>query len=215
MRQPAVILLQFGPCLGFEGQRLQFLDQPLQPLALARSRFAVLQRARQRLFALLPFPMQPADRRHLGGQPGVLVEQRALGGFAHQRLVRVLAVDVDQQPAQLLQLGHAGRRAIDVGAGAAAGVDHAPGDHHTLFRLEILLAQPVGQRVVAGTGEFGRQFGALAAISHHRRLGPAAHQQAERIHQNGFSGAGLAGQRAEAGRKIELQPVDQNEIADE
>ena len=36
----------------------------------------------------------------------------------------------------------------------------------------------------------------------------------KRIKQNGFAGAGLAGQHGKAGRKIDVQPLDQDDIAD-
>ena len=51
----------------------------------------------------LPVAVQPGDRAHVGAQAGVVVEQFALRGRVQQRLVGVLAMDVDQQFAERAQ----------------------------------------------------------------------------------------------------------------
>ena len=59
---------------------------------------------------------------------GVGVQQGALGRLAQQRLVRVLAVDVDEQGAQCRAVLQRGSAAVDIGAAAALGGDYPAQD---------------------------------------------------------------------------------------
>ena len=54
-------------------------------------------------------------------------------------------------------------------------------------------------------------FGALA---HQRHIAARAERQSESVEQDRFAGAGLAGERGKAGAEIDIQPFDQNDIAD-
>jgi hypothetical protein len=58
--------------------------------------------------------------------------------------VRVLAVDVDQQLAQLAQLAGGGGDAVDVGLRAAGVVDHAAQQRPALLHAELVLREPAG-----------------------------------------------------------------------
>jgi hypothetical protein len=56
---------------------------------------------------------------------GIAIEQRFLVFGFGQQLVRMLAVDLDQQLAQLAKLGERDGRAVDKAARAAVAADHA------------------------------------------------------------------------------------------
>lgn len=119
VRQPGVLGLQRIPFVRTQPQAVQFVRLPLQAVAFGGQRLGVLlggiELAGQRA------PLLPGLRHRLAqfGVPAVGVEQVALGLGAHQALVGVLAVDVDQSVAELAQLGDRGRHAVDVGAAAA------------------------------------------------------------------------------------------------
>ena len=54
----------------------------------------------------------------------------------------------------------------------------------------------------------------LGAFAHQRRFAARAEREREGIEQDRFAGAGLAGQRREAGAEIDVEPVDQDDVAD-
>src|SRR5258708_33694766 len=62
--------------------------------------------------------------------------------------------------------------------------------------------------------EFGRQLGALGAGANHRAVAPAADQQLDGVDQDRLSGAGLAGEDAEAGAELQRDVLDDHEIPD-
>jgi hypothetical protein len=105
--------------------------------------------------ARLP-PLPPA-----GVEPGMRVEQRALRFAAHQRLMRVLAVDVDQRFGHLAQLLDGHRRTIQIGARTAVGIDHAPQQQATLGVRSCASSHRGCRRAVEV--ELGRDFRAFAA----------------------------------------------------
>ena len=84
------------------------------------------------------------------------VEQFALGGFAVERLVGVLAVDVDQAAADAFELGEGGGLAVEVAAAFAFGVDDAAhGQFVGIVGQKALFAQFVLQLGHCGEVEQG------------------------------------------------------------
>ncbi len=61
--------------------------------------------------------------------------------------------------------------------------------------------------------EAGGHLGTFGALAHDVAACPAARDERQGIDHDGFSGAGFAGERGEAGGKFELGAVDQHEIA--
>ena len=61
--------------------------------------------------------------------------------------------------------------------------------------------------------EDGRHLPLLKSLPHQRLVAAAAQGQRESIEQDRFSGAGLAGERGEAAGKIDVEPLDQNDVA--
>src|ERR1700719_1432007 len=54
----------------------------------------------------------------------------------------------------------------------------------------------------------------LDAVPHEARVAARAERKRERIEQDGFAGAGFSGEHREAGREINVEPFDQDDVAD-
>ncbi len=54
----------------------------------------------------------------------------------------------------------------------------------------------------------------LGAVAHQRGVAARAERQREGIEQDRLAGAGLAGQHGEAAREIDIEPIDQDDVAD-
>src|SRR5262249_23515750 len=72
----------------------------------------------------------------------VRIEQLALRGGAQQRLVLVLAVDVDQELARLAQLRKRRGVAVDEAARAAGAIEGSPQDDSAGIARQICFIQP-------------------------------------------------------------------------
>jgi len=152
--------------------------------------------------------------RFLGkrSKPGVCVEHQALGLGPEKRLVRMLAVDVDEPVSGLAQLVYCRGVTVDECARAPACVHHAAQQQPVRIALERMLVQPIpdpGQRI---DGEFG---------GHVRTLGPGAHllacralaeRQRQRVDQDGLSRTGFSRQGRKTRPKLEFQTIDDREV---
>lgn len=141
----------------------------------------------------------------------VCVQQVALRVRAHQALVRVLAVDVDQAVAQLAQLRDGGGRAVDIRAAASLGVDHAA-QGEFFVSVEFALGQPGTQR--RGGIEDGGDVGARGALAQHAGVAALAQRQGQGVDEDGLARAGLAGKHGEARAEMDLGLFDDDEVAD-
>ena len=122
--------------------------------------------------------------RRRGRRAGEAVEQRALLGGHEQRLVRVLAVQVDERAPALAELGRGREPAVDVAAGAPdRGNDAREHD------LVVAVDEPA----------FDARF--VGAVAHQRRIGATAAQQIERVDDQRLARAGLAGDHGHARRR--------------
>ena len=125
------------------------------------------------------------------------IEQVALPALVEQAALVVLAVDLDQG-AHLLGQSRGGHgRVVDAGRRAAIGRDLAHGDER--------LGQPIEQRLDP------RHVGAVAD---ERRVGPRPERQPERIDEQAFARAGLAGDDVEPGVERQAESIDEREIDD-
>ena len=141
------------------------------------------------------------------------VEEGALRARVEQRLMLVLAVDVDEQTAEKLEVLQRRGLAVDERARAAVGADHAA--QRALRPLvEAALPKPVDRRVPRWAVELHADLRALGARAHGARVGAIAEREAERVHEDRLAGAGLAGHHAEAARELELDLVDDRVVPD-
>ena len=210
--QTLVFAFEGRPFIAGKSQRIELADLPLELFALARQRLGA---GRGRVQCLSGFAPCPPGRSHLfcqGGQPGMRVEQCPLRVAAKQRLVGMLTVDIDQELADLAHLLGGRRRTVDVAARAAAGVEYAAQDQF-VPGVEVVGGQP-GDYLRQPTDLEGRRhLGPLATGTHDAGIGAVAEGQRQRIDQDRLAGPGFPGQRAETGRKLEFQPVDDDEVA--
>ncbi|KAG1316537.1 hypothetical protein G6F62_013424 [Rhizopus arrhizus] len=164
MRQPGVLGLQRIPFVRAQRQLVQFLNLPLDAIALRRQAGGVFLCGFQ-----LPRPRAPllpglADGLAQIAMAAVSVQQVALGIGAHQALMGMLAVDVDQAVAQFAQLGDGGGRAVDIGAAAALRIDDAA-QRQFVVGVDLAFGQPGVQRL--GRVEDGGDVGAGRAFTQH------------------------------------------------
>ena len=125
MRQPTVFLRDLDPLALFWRKPLQLSHLPFKPLSLRLRNLFVLLEFVELFRQRLPAPVGIANRRDLGAQAGMVVEQFSLAVRLEQGLVRVLPVNVDQPFAQIAQLGNGGGDAVDEAARTPGAVDHA------------------------------------------------------------------------------------------
>src|SRR4051812_28632044 len=141
------------------------------------------------------------------------VEDDAVVGGVEQPTLLELALDLDEAVAELAQQPDARRLVVDKGAAAPVGADEPAQYDSFALAVEPGLAQDRMRRVVAPDREFRRYRGLLSPRAHQPALRPLAERQAERIEQDRFAGAGLAGQHAEAGTQREVKAIDQYNVA--
>ena len=213
MRQPLVLGLHGVPLARLGRQRFELLDDPAHAVLFGeragRHCLGLFARA---LFALPVGPRLP-EFAALACEPAVLVEQRELGGALQQRLVRVLAVHVEQELAEFAQLRQRHRGTVDVRLAAAAGVDGPAHQHARFVRVaDVLRPHPLDHR---GSGaELGADLRARRAFAHHVGVGALAEREQQGVDEDGLARAGLAGEHGEAGREVEFERLDDDEVAD-
>ena len=133
--------------------------------------------------------------------------------LAQQRLMLVLAVDVDEQLADVAQITERGRPTIDVGASAALPRESAA--ERTIFAFIKLAGLWPGQSIGQMADDKERaDIGALGSRPYHAAIGTVAQAQAERIHEDGFTGAGFAGDHRKSRGKLQLEVLHDGKLTD-
>ena len=79
---------------------------------------------------------------------------------------------------------------------------------------KIVVGQYAARRMVFGDVEGGDHLAVFGALAHQSRLAARAEREREGVEQDRFAGAGLAGQCGKAGTEIDIQPIDQDDVAD-
>ena len=110
----------------------------------------------------------------------------------------MLAVEIDERAGGLAQRRAGDERAVDERAAASLRRDLAPDDHFRAVR-------PFEHRLDGG---------GLLAGPHELGAGAPADEQPDGADEDGFAGAGLTREDVEAGRELELEPVDDGEVGD-
>ncbi|MNM66583.1 hypothetical protein D3C81_780760 [compost metagenome] len=119
----------------------------------------------------------------------------------------VLAVDIDQQLAQRLEVAERAGRAIDVAAAAAFGGDHPAQDAQAVV-VQVALGQPGMRLGDVHQIEGGEDVCLVRAGAHHAAVGPVAQCQAEGVEHDRFAGTGLAGNDGHAAGDFEVEVLD-------
>ena len=96
------------------------------------------------------------------------------------------------------QQADAGGLIVDEGAAAAVGADDAAQHQPVAAGIEAGLGKHGARRMLVGEREFGGDHRLRRAGADQAAFGAQAQRQAERVEQDRFAGAGLAGQHAQA-----------------
>ena len=138
---------------------LDLVPQQVDLAGARRGRRRRARRARRRSRAASRAPRQRGACRRRG-LARVAVEQRALLGRVEQRLVRVLAVQVDEVAAALGELGRGREPAVDVAARAPVG-GNDPREHD----LVVAVDEPPSTRASSAPSRTSDGVGAAADSS--------------------------------------------------
>ena len=114
VRMPAMAGEQVGHGIGGERLAVEFVELVTQPVAA----FGDIADADQGIALVVQRAPRLRGRADLGQQrsvAGLRIEQRELAAAGEQGLVLVLAVDLDQVPGQIAELGDRRRPAVDPG----------------------------------------------------------------------------------------------------
>ena len=127
----------------------------------------------------------------------------------------VLAVNVHQQATEGLEDGERSRPPVDMDTVPSRARQDAPENQLGLSALqEILLLEQPRHRAPSRQGEDPRDFGFFSPGPDQIGRGAPPYQEIHRIHEDGFPGARFAGEDRETVRKLQLDRVDDGEIAD-
>ncbi len=159
-----------------------------------------------------PVPPAVADLGRLLAEAAEGVEHGAVVGAVEQALLLELALDLHQQLADTPQQGDADGLVVDEGAAAAVGAELAAQDDVAVVG-EALLVEQCAHGMVGDNRELGADAGLPGARAEQLQIGAAAEGEAEGIQQDRLAGAGLAGQHGEAGIDLEIQAVDEDDVA--
>lgn len=129
-----------------------------------------------------------------------------MGVGLEQGLVLVLAVDIDQQFAQRLEVAERAGRAVDVAAAAAFGGDH-PAQDAQAFVVQVALGQPGVRFGNVHQVEGGQDVCLVGAGAHHAAVGTVAQGKAESVEHDRFA-AGLASDDGHATGDFEVEVLD-------
>ena len=194
-------------------QRVE-LGQDMAQIVLLRGGMLQLRRdLGTRPLQLAPACMREAQLRDCFLEATVSVEQATLDRRVEQPLLLVLAVHLDQQAADLAHQAGADRLVVDEAARATVGADHAA-QHQVVLRRDAVLGEQCLDRIARRGREHGADACLRGAPTHQIAVRPAAQRQSQGIEQDRLAGAGLAGQHAKAGLEREVEPLDQDDVAD-
>jgi hypothetical protein len=125
----------------------------------------------------------------------------------------MLAVDLDQQAAEAPQHLHTHRLVVDESPGAAVGKLHAAQDQHVIGR-DVVFGEQRARRMIAGNVKGGRDIALLGTLPHQAGIAARAERERKGVQQDRFARAGFAGQHRQPGRQVDVEPVDEDDIAD-
>ena len=120
----------------------------------------------------------------------------------------VLAVDIDELNAQLVKAGHIDQNAVDPADIFSVQIN-LPGNHrfrvvfHAVFRKPGIFRNLRKHRPDGGT---------LGAGTDHIPVGPLAQYGGNGVNDNGFTGAGFAGQNVKAPVKGNIRALNDRDI---
>ena len=208
-----LLRLQLRPFVGERREFLQFRGLESQQIGALLQHAAALVQAVNRRAHFNEFFVVRRELRQRPGVAGGAVQQRQLAVPPQQTVVFVLAVDVDQFRAQGAQLRGRDRAPVDESAAGFVAPHLAPQDAFGVA-VEGVVAQPLQRRVTVAERESALHFGALLTAANHAVVAAPAEQHADRLDNQRFAGAGLAGDGGERVAELQLQTLGDCQLAD-
>ncbi len=141
------------------------------------------------------------------------VHQSAMAGGVEQCALVMLAVNLDKAGGERAQGLRADALVVDIGAGAPVRHLHAAQDQFALER-QILGGEEGMDGMVAGQLEHRRHLTLRSAGAHEAAVAAQAQGQRQGVEQDRLAGAGLAGKDRQTPGEIEVELVDQHNVAD-
>ena len=105
------------------------------------------------------------------------------------------------------------RLVVDESTGASVGELHATKDQF-IFNRDSVGCENGPRRMIACNLERRSNLTLLNTLPHQRLVTAPAQGQSKGIEQDRFAGAGLAGQHGKLVGEVNVEPVDQNDVAD-
>jgi hypothetical protein len=194
-------------------EHFQFLDGGAQVIGLAGGGLHLLAVAAQRAFGFFPLVIERSDIGGRLAETAEGIEQQAVRIRVDQRAVVVLAVDFHEKLAGLPHELHGNRLVVDIGLGAPVGGLLAAEDEVAVV-VYAVVAEQRPDRMIARHVEHGRHLPALDAVAHQRTVAAPAERQRKTVEEDGLTGARLARQHGKTRLEREVEPFDQDDIAD-
>src|SRR4051794_28239733 len=184
-----------------------------QPVRLAPRLLDARTMGRDRFLGVGPRRPRAVDRRGVLLKTRISIEQPPVRRDIDERALVMLAMDLDERAAQRFEDLHAHRLVVHEGARASVRELHAAQDQAVLG-ADAVLGKRRERRMLRLDVKRRGHLPLLGALAHEARVAAAAERKRESIEQDRFAGAGLAGEHREAGRIIDVEPFDQNDVAD-
>src|SRR5262245_62064209 len=122
-------------------------------------------------------------------------------------------MDLDVRSADLLDNLDSHLLAVDESTGSSVGELHATEDQF-VFNRNCFSCENGPRRMIAGNLERRSNLTLLRTLPHQRLVPTPAQGQNKGIEQDRLARTGLAGKHGKLVRKVDVEPVDQNDVAD-
>lgn len=140
------------------------------------------------------------------------VEQVTVRARIDQCAIIVLAMNLYQRAADIAHQCNGRRLIIDEDACTAVRRLQTTQNDVAVI-VNGILSQDFACRVIAWNVENSRHLALCRAMAHQRGIATCTQRQRQRVQQDGFAGAGFTGQNGKARREINVEPFDQDDIA--
>ena len=164
-------------------------------------------------FGLAPVVEGARDGHRLERQAAILVEEQPVRLGVDQRAVVVLAMDLDQRRAHLLHQPDARRPVVDEDARSPVGALDTAQDQVAVV-VEAVVGEEAPGRMGGRQVEDGRHLALFRAVPHQPAVAAPAERERQGVEQDRLAGAGLAGEHGQTVVQREVEPVDEDDIAD-
>ena len=187
----------------------------LQPLPIPRIRFQPRYGRRKRIGCRSPASKCRGYCIHQHRMPGKCIQQRHMTARIQQPALIILSVNFHQQRANIAQEGGRHRLVVDKRPAAAIGLQGPAKHENALLVLCQIIVCKQGERWMRRIHlENGRSACLHRRLAHQSRIRALAKCQAQPVQQDGLSGAGFARQNMQSGAKLQVHPLDQDEVTD-